>query len=72
LTLSTPDIISLVDRYEKEVRALKSEALKMCWHMRGGLTYDEAVLLSQNEREIISNMVKEHMDTTKKSGLPYF
>jgi hypothetical protein len=72
LTLSTPDIISLVDRYEKEVRALKSETLKMCWHMRGGLTYDEAVLLSQNEREIISSMVKEHMDTTKKSGLPYF
>lgn len=61
-----------MEKYEKEVRAYKTELLRMCWHMRGGLNYDEAVMLSQTEREIISNMVKEHMETTKKSGLPYF
>jgi hypothetical protein len=40
--------------------------------MRGGLTYDEAVMLSQKERELIAAMIKDHMETTKKSGLPYF
>ena len=44
----------------------------MCWHMRGGLTYDEAIMLSEVERDIIAKMIKEHMETTKKSGLPYF
>jgi hypothetical protein len=40
--------------------------------MRGGLTYDEGMQLSQTEREIISEIVKENMETTKKSGLPFF
>jgi hypothetical protein len=40
--------------------------------MRGGLTYDEAIMLSLHERNIISGMIKDHMETTKKSGLPYF
>jgi len=44
----------------------------MCWHMRGGLTYDEAMALSFQEREIINDIVKEHMETTNKTGLPYF
>lgn len=72
MTLSREEIIALVEQYEKEARAFKAECLRMCWHMRGGLSYDEAVMLSQGEREIISNMVKDHMETTKKSGLPYF
>ena len=40
--------------------------------MSGGLTLEEAFLLSFEERNIISDMVKEHLETTKKSGLPYF
>jgi (2Fe-2S) ferredoxin len=72
LKLSRDEIIALVEQYEKETRAFKTECLQMCWHMRGGLTYEESIMLSQMEREIISAMVKEHMETTKKSGLPYF
>ena len=40
--------------------------------MRGGLTYEEAVMLSKGERDIIAAMIKDHMETTKKSGMPYF
>lgn len=40
--------------------------------MRGGLTYSEAMGLSFTEREAIGLIIKEHMDVTKKSGLPYF
>lgn len=40
--------------------------------MRGGLTYDEAMNLSQQEREIIGKIVKDNMETTKESGLPFF
>ena len=44
----------------------------MCWYMRGGLTYDEAMAISFQEREIISDIVKKNMETTQKSGLPFF
>ena len=40
--------------------------------MRGGLTYNEAMALSPQERKLISNMIKDNLDTTKKTGLPFF
>jgi hypothetical protein len=40
--------------------------------MRGGITYEEAMNLSSAERELIADLVKENMETTKKTGLPYF
>ncbi len=40
--------------------------------MRGGVTYDEAIQMSQSERSIINEIVKENLETTKKSGLPFF
>jgi hypothetical protein len=62
----------MVDQMEKETRSIRQEVLKLCWYMRGGLTYDEAVQLSQVERDIINDLVKENLETTKKSGLPFF
>ena len=40
--------------------------------MRGGLTYNEAMNLSVEERNVISEIIKDNMETTKKTGLPYF
>jgi hypothetical protein len=40
--------------------------------MRGGLSFAEAMNLSPDEREIINNIVKDNLETTKKSGLPFF
>lgn len=58
--------------YEKQVRAIKKEILKICWYMRGGLTYDEAIMLGIEERNIIGKIVEDNMETTKNSGLPFF
>ena len=44
----------------------------MCWYMRGGLTYDEAAMLSFQEREIISAIIKQNMEITQKTGTPFF
>jgi hypothetical protein len=40
--------------------------------MRGGLSYTEALHLSQDERSSIGKIIKDNLETTKKSGLPYF
>jgi hypothetical protein len=65
-------IIELVKDYEKQVKGLKEEALRMCWYMRGGLTYDEAIVLSAGEREIINGIIKQNLEITQKSGTPFF
>ena len=51
---------------------LKLELMKICWFMRGGMAWQEALNLSPDERTIVSQLVKENMDTTKKSGQPFF
>jgi len=64
--------MELIVDYDKQVKRLKEEALKMCWYMRGGITYDEAMALGFQERELINEIVKNNMDVTQKSGLPFF
>lgn len=57
---------------EKESNDIRQEAIKMSWYMRGGLAYDQALQLSVTERMAISQLIKENLETTKKSGLPFF
>lgn len=72
MTLTNDEIVKLIEGYEKESRALKDEALRMCWFMRGGISYDDAMMLSSTERELINSIIKENMEITKKSGLNFF
>ena len=57
---------------EKESRAIKDEAIRMMWWMRGGLSYEDALMLSITEKEIINELIKDNMKSTKDSGLPFF
>jgi hypothetical protein len=72
LTLDNDAIVELLDSYDKESKAFREEALRMCWYMRGGLSYEDAMFLTQQERDIIGKIIKDNMDTTQKSGLPFF
>jgi len=40
--------------------------------MRGGLTIEQAYDTDFQDRETIVELIKENLDTTKKSGLPFF
>ena len=72
MTLDQDGVESLIESLDRESRALKEEALKMSWFMRGGLSYEDAMTLSQQEREIVGNIIKKNMETTKESGMPFF
>ena len=66
------DIISYLKSFDNETKNLKLEIMKICWFLRGGMSWNEALVLSPDERTIVSQLVKENMDTTKKSGQPFF
>ena len=72
MTLSNEDIVNLLDQYDKESKAIKKDILKLMWHMRGSLSYDEAMMLSNEDKQIIYSIIEDNLETTKKSGLPYF
>jgi len=62
----------MIDSMEKESNDIRQEALKMSWYMRGGLSYDQALCLSAAERTLVNNIIKENLETTKKTQLPFF
>ena len=70
--MDSDEISKWVDQMEKESREIKQEALRMVWYMRGGLSYESALNLSADERTTISKLIKDNLETTKKSGLPFF
>ncbi len=40
--------------------------------MRGGVTLTEAYDMGPEDRDMVKKIVEDHMETTKKSGLPFF
>ena len=70
--MSQPDMLKYFDQLEKESKALKEEILKLCWYMRGSLSYDEGMHLSYEDRSLMSKLIKENLETTKKSGMAFF
>ena len=66
-----PEILREAEQMDKEVKAIKKEALKMCWFMRG-LSYAEVMNMSYDEREVVGEIIKENLETTKKTSLPFF
>ena len=70
LTQSPVEIQQYVRQLEREERDIKRDILKICWYMRG-MSYQEALLLSYDERMIIGDIIKDNLETTKKTKLPF-
>ena len=70
--MSESDMLEYFDTLDKQSKALKEEILKLCWYMRGSLSYDEGMSLSQEGRSLMSKLIKDNLETTKKSGMPFF
>ena len=66
-----PEILLLSSDMDKEAKAIKKDVLKLCWYMRG-LSYAEVMNMSWEEREIVGEIIKENLETTKKTGLYFF
>ena len=72
MNLDLEGINQLVKDYELDSKAIKDELFRLCWYMRGGLTYTESMLLGFEDREIIGRIIEKNLETTKESGLPFF
>jgi hypothetical protein len=57
---------------ETELAKIKEDCLRIVWYMRGGISYSESMMLTPDDRIIIGGIIKDNLETTKKSGLPFF
>jgi len=72
LHLPPEGVQKLFDGMEKECSAIKKNALSSSWYMRGGVSYEDVLNMSSEERAQIDEIVKSNLQTTKDSKLPFF
>lgn len=44
----------------------------MCWFMRGGLSLPEAYETTPEDREVISKLIEDNLETAKKTKQPFW
>jgi hypothetical protein len=62
----------MVDQMDQEADSIRKQSLKMSWYMRGGATYEDVMQMSNQERKMVSELIKDNLETTKNSKLPFF
>jgi len=72
LTWPLDDILKEVDNLEKQSKGFKEELYKICWYMRGSISLTDVFEMAYEDREILGSIIKDNLETTKKSGLPFF
>ena len=72
LHLDHEGVKKLIDNMEKECADIKKNALSMSWYMRGGVTYEDVLNMSSEEREEIKKIIDSNLEVTKKSQMPFF
>jgi len=72
LRLDHEGVKKLIDNYEKECKNIKKMALSLSWYMRGGVSYEDVLNMSPQERIEIKEIIDSNMEITKKSQLPFF
>lgn len=72
MSLTDEEIVAMLDQMEQETKAIKDNVLRLCWYMRGSISYNDGMMLSKDDREIINKIIKDNLETTQKSNLPFF
>jgi hypothetical protein len=62
----------MVDRMDQGAKDIRQQSLKMSWYMRGGASYEDVLQMSSQERDLLTKLIKENLETTKTSKLPFF
>lgn len=71
LRLSNSEIEGYVKNLDEQAKGIKEEIFRLAWYMRGSVSSTDLLYLYSNEdRLIISEIVKENIELTKKSGMP--
>ncbi len=64
--------MGIIKQLEQDVLEIKTELYKLCWYMRGGVNICDSYELSFDDRNIIAGIIKENLEITKKTQMPFF
>jgi hypothetical protein len=58
----------MVERMDQEAKDIRQQSLKMSWYMRGGATYEDVLQMSFQERDLVTALIKDNLETTKPAN----
>jgi hypothetical protein len=58
----------MLKQFDSEAESIKQELFRLVWYMRGGINIDQAFMLSTKDQKLVSNVIKDNLDMSKKSG----
>jgi hypothetical protein len=70
LTATPAEIQEQLKTFRNEGKEIRSQIITIAWHMRGGVTRDEAWTLSYEERKEIMKYIEERVKIVEKTRLP--
>jgi hypothetical protein len=69
--LPNSEIESYVKSFENIQKQIKDEIFRLSWHMRGGVSSQDLFhIYSYEDRQIINEIIKDNIETTKKTQMP--
>jgi hypothetical protein len=57
---------------ERDTKAIKKNAQRIAWYMRGGISYVDVLNMSPDEITSANEIIEENLETTKKTQMPFF
>jgi hypothetical protein len=51
---------------------IRKNVIQLTWYMRGGVSYSDAMNMTNEEIKAINEIIDGNMETTKKTKLPFF
>lgn len=70
--MTLPEIEAEVKKMDNESKAIKRNIYKLAWFMRGSVNIEQLFSMDLADQEILAELIKENLETTKESGLPFF
>jgi len=70
--MDNSEIEDYIKSLEKDSYDTKKTLLSICWYMRGSISIEEAYQLDRESIDMIHTIINDNLETTKKSGLPFF
>ena len=67
---SHDEVLNIIKQMGEETKSMVDDLLKLCWYMRGSVSYSEAYSLTIHDRKCISKIIENNIELTKESGMP--
>jgi Mg2+ and Co2+ transporter CorA len=71
LSKSNDEIVEMLDKMDKEVKAFEKELVQLAWSSRSA-TLNEVYATSPTQRQHLAELFKDNLELSQKSGLSFF